>query len=121
MRYKPTSLVVAEYTIPRSVDLTLTTAPTTAAPLESVTVPVTVAVTSCATTVCAPLKTSAKLSTTQKTPRKPFFIACSSKEVATLWRPQRLFLQIRDKRPSPKYRMAHSYIAERFPSSRENC
>jgi hypothetical protein len=90
----------------------LTTAPTTAAPLESVTVPVTVAVTSCATILCAPLKTSAKLTNIQQTPRKLFFISCSSKEVATPRRPQRLFLQIRDERQTPKYRMGHSYIAE---------
>src|ERR1700722_8038885 len=47
-RYKPTSLVATVVTTPRSTDLIDTFAPTTAAPVVSVTVPVTVAVTSCA-------------------------------------------------------------------------
>src|SRR5258708_12832954 len=77
--YKADWLVVGEYTIPRSTDFTLTTAPATAEPLLSTTVPVTVAVTSCAITACAPLKASAKTTTTPKTTRKLFFISCSPK------------------------------------------
>src|SRR6516162_3646395 len=67
----PASLVTPVYGTPRSTEFAVTVAPATAAPLESITVPVMVAVTSCAKVAFAPQSRNSKV--TQQNDNATYF------------------------------------------------